>query len=41
MCFQREMSGIEELNFRARYVFPKRFCSFGNEERIVLAPNRE
>src|SRR5437016_10081367 len=33
------MSGIEELNLRARYVFSKRFRTCGNEERIVLAPD--
>src|SRR5215467_5419016 len=41
MCFEREMSGIEELNLRVRYVFPKCFCSRRNEERIVLAPDRQ
>src|SRR5215472_4307759 len=35
------MSGIEELNLGARYIFPKRFRSWGNEERIVLAPDRK
>src|SRR5215469_4494857 len=41
MCFQREMAGIEELNLGARYIFPKRFRSSGNEERIVFAPDRK
>src|SRR5215467_1470504 len=41
MCFEREMSGIEELNLRVRYVFPKCFCSRRNEERIILAPDRQ
>lgn len=36
-CFQREMSGIQELNLGARYIFPERFRSRGNEERIVFA----
>src|ERR1700683_1776848 len=35
------MAGIEELNFRARYVLPERFRSGGNEKRIVLAPDGE
>ena len=37
----RKMTGIKELNLRARYVLSKGFCSRGNEERIVLAPDRE
>src|SRR5262245_39098706 len=41
MCFQREMSGIEELNLGSRNIFPKRFRSYRNEEGIVLAPNRQ
>ena len=40
-CFQREMSGIQELNLGARYIFPERFRSSGNEERIVFAPDRK
>src|SRR5262250_3022856 len=35
------MSRIEELNLRAGYVFPKCFCSGGNEERVVLTPDRQ
>src|SRR5437016_14448385 len=35
------MSGIEELNLRARYVFSKRFRTCGNEKGIVLAPDRK
>src|SRR5215467_3357568 len=41
VCFQREMPGIEKLNLRARYVFPIRFGSCRNEERIVFAPDRK
>src|SRR5215469_5971490 len=41
VCFQREMPGIEKLNLRVRYVFPIRFGSCRNEERIVLAPDRK
>src|SRR5215467_5455112 len=35
------MSGIEELNLGAGYIFPKCFRSRGNEERIVFAPDRK
>src|SRR5215471_1130854 len=37
----RKLSGIEELNLRARYVLPKRFGSRRNEKRIILAPDRK
>src|SRR5215469_10538194 len=35
------MPSIEELNLGTRYIFPKRIRSWGNEERIVLAPDRK
>ena len=38
---RRKMSGIEELNLRARYVFAERLRSCGDEKGIVLAPDRK
>src|SRR5258708_31891277 len=35
------MSRVEELNLCGGYVLPKSFRSCGNEERIVLAPDRK
>src|SRR6266403_978182 len=35
------MPGVKELNLRPGYVLPKSFRSRGNEEGIVLAPDRE
>src|SRR5579862_5927100 len=41
VCFECEVSRIKELNLSARYIVAKRFGSGGNEERIVLAPDRK
>src|SRR5215472_8477793 len=41
VCLCRKMAGVKELNLRTRQVFPKSFGSCGNEERIILAPDRE
>src|SRR5882762_11677736 len=41
VCFQSKMPGVEELNLCSGYILPKSFRSCGNEERIVLAPNRK
>lgn len=41
VCFESEMSGIEELDSRVGQIFAKCLCSGGNEKWIVLAPDRQ
>src|ERR1700689_2686428 len=41
VCLNREMSCIKEFDLRVRQVFSKGLWSGGNEERIVLAPDRK
>jgi hypothetical protein len=39
--FQREMSGVQEMQFRVRQIFQKRFRAGWSEYWIVLAPDHE
>jgi hypothetical protein len=41
VCLCRKMSAIEELDLCVRQVFTKRLCSRGNENGIILAPDRK
>ncbi len=41
MRFKREMAGVEQANDRTGIVAPERLGARRQEERIVLAPDRE
>jgi hypothetical protein len=41
LALQREMTGIEQMNFRIWIVALERFSAGRQEERIILAPDRE
>src|SRR6476620_10895427 len=41
MCFERKVAGIEETHFRAWNVALERLRARRQEERIVLAPERQ
>ena len=41
MCLQREVAGIEESDHRVRNIAFERFGAGRQEERIVLAPDRQ
>ena len=41
VCFKSEVSGVIETHLGARNVALERFCSWGQKERIAVAPYRE
>src|SRR5258705_3087664 len=41
VCLKRKVAGVEESHFRAWNVALERLCARRQEERVVLAPNRQ